>query len=81
MLTLTDAPVAQGPVTSGALWERVLREVERGRPLCKNDQRREWATLMKLSDQLVEAAPAEIKDAMRAGFRQRSRRLREAEVA
>jgi hypothetical protein len=73
--------VAGLPLAAGALWERILREVERGRPLCKNDERREFPTLMKLSDQLQEACPTELKDALRAGLRTRTRRLREAEVA
>jgi hypothetical protein len=69
------------PLTVHAIWDRALREVTRGRPLCKNDQRREWTTLMKLSDRLTGECPDDFKEAMKHGFRARMRRLHEADVA
>jgi hypothetical protein len=69
------------PSVTLSLWERVLREVQRGRPLAKNDERREWTILMKVSDRLTAECPAALKDAMKQAFRARIRRLHDADVA
>jgi hypothetical protein len=82
-LGILAAELGQGGLrfASQSLWERIFREVARGRPLAKNDERREWATLMKISDRLVAECPAATKDALKQAFRARVRRLHEADVA
>ena len=69
------------PLAAQSLWDRVLREAERGKPLARNDERREWALLTKLSARLVADCPAPMQAAMRAAFRARQRKIQQAEVA
>jgi hypothetical protein len=82
-LPILAAELGRGGLRLAAhsLWERVLREAARGRPLAKDEPRREWTTLMKLNDRLVAACPAGMKEAMRLAFRQRVKRLHQADVA
>jgi hypothetical protein len=66
------------PMTAATLWDRILRELNRGRPLSRTDQKQEWNLLMKLHDRLLAACPAERKSAVDGAIRDRMRRLRDA---
>jgi hypothetical protein len=66
------------PITASTLWDRVLRELNRGRPLSRTDQKQEWNLLMKLSDRLLVGCPPERKDAVDGAIKDRMRRLRDA---
>ena len=72
--------IAEGalPVTADALWDRVLRELNRGRSLSRTDERQEWNLLMKLSDQLLATCPLGRKSVVQAAVKERMRRLRDA---
>jgi hypothetical protein len=65
-------------LTAEGLWERVLRELGRGRPLSRSDERQEWGLLLKLSDHLVAHCPAECRTAIEEAVKLRLRRLRDA---
>jgi hypothetical protein len=65
------------PITASTLWDRVLRELNRGRPLSRTDQKQEWNLLMKLSDRLLVGCPAERKSAVDGAIKDRMRRLRD----
>jgi uncharacterized protein YjeT (DUF2065 family) len=69
------------PHSAEALWERLLRELARGNPLCRNDQREEWATTVRLRDSLPAACPEAWRDRVRAALQERIRRLRDAGAA
>jgi hypothetical protein len=66
------------PLTAATLWDRVLRELNRGRPLSRMDQKQEWNLLMKLSDRLLVGCPPERKGAIDGAIKDRMRRLRDA---
>jgi hypothetical protein len=66
------------PITASTLWDRVLRELNRGRPLSRTDQKQEWNLLMKLSDRLLVGCPPERKSAVDGAIKDRMRRLRDA---
>jgi hypothetical protein len=66
------------PLSADTLWDRILRELNRGRPLSRTDQKQEWNLLMKLSDRLLANCPAERKSPLQAAVKERMRRLREA---
>jgi hypothetical protein len=66
------------PATAESLWDRILRELGRGRPLSRNDEKQEWGLLMKLSDHLPSCCPVEYKSAMDDAIKLRLRRLRDA---
>jgi hypothetical protein len=63
------------------VWERLVRELRRGRPLCRDDSGREWSTLMQLSEKLPQGAPSPWAEQIREALKGRVRRLQEAEVA
>jgi hypothetical protein len=87
-----DSPVADGslaklrqligggalPLTAETLWDRILRELGRGRSLSRTDEKQEWNLLMKLSDRLLADCPAERKSAIEDAVKERVRRLRDA---
>jgi hypothetical protein len=87
-----DAPIADGslaklrhligqgamPLTADTLWDRILRELGRGRSLSRTDEKQEWALLMKLSDRLLADCPAERNRAIQDAVKERVRRLRDA---
>jgi hypothetical protein len=66
------------PMTAATLWDRIMRELNRGRPLSRTDQKQEWNLLMKLSDRLLVGCPAERKGGVEAAIKDRMRRLRDA---
>ncbi|HEX3500738.1 MAG TPA: hypothetical protein VHT04_15580 [Stellaceae bacterium] len=66
------------PLTAATLWDRILRELNRGRPLSRTDQKQEWNLLMKLSDRLLVGCPPERKGAVEGAIKDRMRRLRDA---
>jgi hypothetical protein len=72
--------IAEGmlPLTVECLWERVLRELGRRRPLSRTDEKQEWGLLMKLSDHLLARCPVECKTAVEDAVKLRLRRLRDA---
>jgi hypothetical protein len=76
---LRDA-IAAGklPLTADAIWDRILRELARGRPLSRTDDKQEWKLLMKTSDLLLAECPAERADAISEQFKGRLRRFRDA---
>jgi hypothetical protein len=69
------------PHCAEALRERLLRELLRGNPLCRNEQREEWATTMRLRDTLPAACPEAWRERVRAALQERIRRLRDAGAA
>jgi hypothetical protein len=69
------------PMVAETLWDRLVREIRRGKPLSRNDERREWSTLMQLGEKLPASAPAPWADAIRAGLKARVQRHQEADVA
>lgn len=75
------AQIATGrlPLASDAIWDRILRELERGRPLALNDPTQEWATLMTLSDRLLADVPPSHAEAVSAALKVRVDRLRAAD--
>jgi hypothetical protein len=87
-----DSPVADGslaklrrligegklPLTADTLWDRILRELGRGRSLSRTDEKQEWNLLMKLSDRLLADCPQERKSAIQDAVKGRVRRLRDA---
>jgi hypothetical protein len=66
------------PLTAESIWDRILRELQRGRPLSRTDEKQEWALLMKLSERLTADCPAERKTPIGDAVRDRVRRLRDA---
>jgi hypothetical protein len=66
------------PLTVESLWERVVRELGRGRPLSRTDEKQEWGLLMRLSDHLLARCPVECKTAVDDAVKLRLRRLRDA---
>jgi hypothetical protein len=72
--------IAEGtlPLTAATLWDRILRELGRGRSLSRTDEKQEWNLLMKLSDRLLADCPAERKSAIQDTVKERVRRLRDA---
>jgi hypothetical protein len=66
------------PMTVDALWDRILRELNRGRSLSRTDEKLEWGLLMKLSDRLLVGCPSDRKDAVQLACKERIRRLRDA---
>jgi hypothetical protein len=66
------------PVSADCLWDRVLRELGRGRSLSRTDEKQEWNLLMKLSDRLLAKCPAERQRPIEAAVKERMRRLRDA---
>jgi hypothetical protein len=74
--------IARGllPLAVDALWDRILRELARGRPLSRTDDKQEWGLLMKTSDRLLADCPADRKDAISNHFKTRLRRIRDAAV-
>ena len=66
------------PPTAETLWDRILRELGRGRSLSRTDEKQEWNLLMKLSDRLLADCPAERKSAIEDAVKERVRRLRDA---
>ncbi|MBV8653097.1 MAG: hypothetical protein JO255_16655 [Alphaproteobacteria bacterium] len=74
--------IARGalPLAVDTLWDRILRELARGRPLSKTDDKQEWGLLMKTSDRLLADCPADRKTAISDHFKTRLRRIRDAAV-
>jgi len=72
--------IAEGalPLTAEGLWQRVLRELGRGRPLSRSDERQEWGLLLKLSDHLVAHCPVECRTPIEEAVKLRLRRVRDA---
>jgi len=68
------------PVAADAIWDRIMRELARGRPLSRTDDKQEWNVLMKTSDRLLAVCPDDRKAAMSEHFKGRLRRLRDAAV-
>jgi hypothetical protein len=68
------------PLTADGLWDRILRELARGRPLSRADDKQEWTLLMKTSDLLLPDCPEDRKHLMADHFKGRLRRLRDAAV-
>jgi hypothetical protein len=66
------------PMTAETLWDRIVRELNRGRSLSRTDQKQEWNLLMKLSDRLLAACPTERRSIVDAAVKSRMRRLRDA---
>ncbi len=66
------------PLTAATLWDRILRELNRGRSLSRTDEKQEWNLLMKLSDRLLASCPPERKDGVQGAIKDRMRRLRDA---
>ena len=66
------------PVSADCLWDRVLRELNRGRSLSRTDEKQEWNLLMKLSDRLLANCPGERRGPVEAAFKERMRRFRDA---
>jgi hypothetical protein len=66
------------PMVVDGLWDRVVREFARGRPLSRSDERREWGLLIKTSEDLLALAPAGYDAAIAEATRLRMRRIREA---
>ncbi len=66
------------PVSADCLWDRVLRELNRGRSLSRTDEKQEWNLLMKLSDRLLAKCPAERRAPIEVAVKDRMRRLRDA---
>jgi hypothetical protein len=69
------------PMTAECIWERVERELRRGRPLCRNDSTQEWATVLRLSDALVPRCPAERRKSVEEALNRRLQRLQEEDAA
>jgi hypothetical protein len=74
--------IARGalPLSVDVLWDRIVRELARGRPLSRRDDKQEWGLLMQTSDRLLADCPADRKDAISAQFKARLRRIRDAAV-
>ena len=68
------------PLAADSLWDRILRELARGRPLARSDDKQEWNLLMRTSDLLLPDCPEDRKHAMADHFKGRLRRLRDAAV-
>jgi len=68
------------PFSSETIWNRVLREVERGKPLCRDNEKQEWATLVRVRESLMYKCPEALKGSMQAAFKDRSSRLRNARL-
>jgi hypothetical protein len=66
------------PLTTASLWDRILRELNRGRSLSRTDEKQEWNALMKLSDRLLASCPPERKTVVESAIKDRIRRLRDA---
>ncbi|MDB5407818.1 MAG: hypothetical protein JWL84_2730 [Rhodospirillales bacterium] len=66
------------PSVVDSLWHRVLRELGRGRPLSRSDEKQEWGLLMKLSDHLVGCCPGDARPAVEDAVKLRLRRLRDS---
>lgn len=78
-----SAAFARGdlPLAADSLWERIERELGRGKPLCRDGDRAEWDLTLKLSDKLVPRAPDGRRSGCEAAINRRLDRLREAQVA
>jgi len=68
------------PLSVETLWDRILRELARGRPLSRTDDKQEWGLLIKTSDRLLADCPEDRKAAISEHFKTRLRRVREAAV-
>jgi hypothetical protein len=66
------------PAAAESLWDRLLRELVRGRPLSRTDEKQEWGLLMKLSDHLLACCPVEYKRPIDDAIKVRLRRARDA---
>ena len=66
------------PQTSATLWDRILRELNRGRSLSRTDEKEEWKVLMRLSDRLLAGCPPERKSIVQGAVKDRIRRLSDA---
>src|SRR5216683_2771272 len=65
-------------LAADCLWDRVLRELNRGRSLSRTDEKQEWNLLMKLSDRLLANCPGERRGSVETAVKERMRRLRDA---
>jgi hypothetical protein len=76
------AALARGdlPLTAETFWERIERELQRGRPLGRDDAKAEWALVLRISDHLVPRVPASRRDVCEAAVARRLDRLREDAV-
>lgn len=66
------------PLAADSLWDRILRELARGRPLSRTDDKQEWNLMIRTSDRLLADCPAERKSAIAEHFKTRMRRFRDA---
>lgn len=66
--------------SADTIWNRVLREVERGKPLCRDNEKAEWATLVRTRETLAAKCPESFKPLMTAAFKDRASRLRSARL-
>ncbi|MEQ8347327.1 MAG: hypothetical protein RIB84_11450 [Sneathiellaceae bacterium] len=62
-----------------SLWLRIIGEVEGRAPLMRKEPTREWKATMELEENLTPSAPMTYRLALRDGFKERLRRLREQE--
>ncbi len=66
------------PVVAEGLWDRIVREFSRGRPLSRAGEKREWDLLLQTADRLEAACPGEYKAAIGEAAKLRIRRIRDA---
>lgn len=66
--------------STDTIWSRVLREIERGKPLSRDNEKAEWGTLVRTRESLAQKCPESYKPLLMAAFKERASRLRNARL-